>query len=96
MPKRCARCGQLTVRRSVTPPGDWVEYLTDERDLSPPLGTLVIPLCADCYPDIADIKKRYADRDSLSETERSDLDDAVHDALDDLELNALDEDVSGG
>lgn len=54
MSKRCARCDALNPRRSFKPSGDWVDYLKRERDYSP-VGTLVIPLCRECYADARDL-----------------------------------------
>jgi len=55
MSKRCARCGEFNPRRTLNPDGDWVDYLVGERGASEPVGTLVVPLCNDCYAEGRDL-----------------------------------------
>jgi hypothetical protein len=54
MAKRCARCGDLNPRRSLNPPGEWVDYLRSNRDVST-VGQMVIPLCRECYSEGRDL-----------------------------------------
>lgn len=81
MSKRCARCGEFNPRRTLKPDGDWVNYLVAERGASEPVGTLVIPLCTDCYADVRDL-----DEDDEA---------AVHGFLDDLDTDGLVDEVAG-
>lgn len=77
MPTRCAYCGEIAGRgRNLPVPGDWLDYLTAERGLSAPVGRLSMPLCPDCYGDLDDLRE-------AGET------DAVHAALDELDLAQL-------
>ncbi|PSP77114.1 hypothetical protein BRC81_10815 [Halobacteriales archaeon QS_1_68_20] len=79
MSTRCAHCGDFNPRRSMQPPGEWVDYLVSERDATDPVGTTVIPLCRECYAEARDYE---------------DLDDA-QDFLDELDTDALVDDVAG-
>lgn len=77
MPTRCAHCGDIAGRaRSRPVPGDWLAYLRDERDLSPPVGRLTMPLCPACYREL----------DGLPETADS---AEVEEALDAIDLDQL-------
>ncbi len=60
MAKRCARCGEFNPRRSLNPPGGWVDYLESNRDVST-VGQLVIPLCRECYADAQDLPEDGGD-----------------------------------
>lgn len=60
------------------PPGEWVDHLVAERDVNA-VGTIVIPLCRECYADAR---------------EYDDLDDA-RELLDELDPGALVDDVAG-
>jgi hypothetical protein len=76
MPTRCAHCGDIAGRgRSLPVPGDWLTYLQHERDLSAPVGRLTMPLCPDCYREL----------DGLRDADE----DAVHAALDGIDLDQL-------
>lgn len=81
MSNRCARCDALNPRRTLKPDGDWVDYLVGERGASDPVGTLMIPLCNDCYADARDL-----DEDDEA---------AVHAFLDDLDTGRLVDEVAG-
>lgn len=81
MSNRCARCGELNPRRTQKAESDWVSYLTRERGASEPVGTMMIPLCTDCYADLRDL-------------DESD-DAAVHAFLDDLDTDGLVDEVAG-
>jgi hypothetical protein len=81
MSKRCAHCGEFNPRRTMKADGDWVDYLVDERGASAPVGTLVVPLCNDCYADARDLE--------------DDDEDAVHAFLDEVETDALVDEVAG-
>ncbi|MEF8773386.1 MAG: hypothetical protein V5A37_01550 [Halobacteriales archaeon] len=61
MSKRCARCGEFNPRRSMRLPGDWVDYLERERGRSSPVGTLVMPLCRECYTAADDLPEEETD-----------------------------------
>lgn len=67
MSKRCARCGAFNPRRSLRPPGDWVDHLVAEEGAAAPVGTLVIPLCADCYSAATDLTEAGADDPEVKE-----------------------------
>lgn len=84
MPKRCARCGAFAGRgRELPVPGDWIAYLRAERDLSPPVGRLSMPLCSECYPAVRDLRNAAEEgTESASEMDRDTL-------LDDLRLEML-------
>jgi hypothetical protein len=82
MSKRCARCGEFNPRRSMQPPGDWVDHLTAEHGLSDPLGTLVVPLCRECYADAVEL-------------EEDGLGDDAEAFLAELDTQALVDDVAG-
>ena len=60
------------------PPGEWVDYLGSERDVNP-VGTVVIPLCRECYADA----REYDGLDSAREF------------LDELDLDAVVDEVAG-
>jgi hypothetical protein len=66
MSNRCARCDDLNPRRTLNPDGDWVDYLVDERDAGAPVGTLIVPLCTDCYADARDVEDHEAFLDDLN------------------------------
>ena len=79
MPKRCARCGEFAGRgRELPVPGAWLTYLRSDRDLTAPVGRLVIPLCVTCARDA----------EHLNDPE-TDLDDPQRAFLDDLDLTSL-------
>lgn len=67
MPKRCARCGAIRRIRERAVPADWLAYLTDERDVSPPVGTLKMPLCPDCYREAEDLVDDTGDDEAVTE-----------------------------
>lgn len=81
MSKRCARCGEFNPRRSLRPPGDWVDHLVAEEGAAAPVGTLVIPLCTDCYAEATDLTDADADdpatREFLAELEAGQFVDEV-------------------
>jgi hypothetical protein len=81
MSKRCAHCGEFNPRRSLRMPGSWVDYLEGEQGLASPVGTLVMPLCRECYADASDLPE-------------DDADDAA-DFLDELDTDALVDEVAG-
>ncbi|MDX1744581.1 MAG: hypothetical protein R3324_01475 [Halobacteriales archaeon] len=75
MPKRCARCGEFAGRgRELPVPGDWLSYLRSERDLSAPVGRLVIPLCVTCAREADDLNDPDADRGPDAEAFLEELD----------------------
>lgn len=76
MVKRCARCGDLNPRRTLKPDSDWVDYLVDERGASSPVGTLVVPLCNDCYAEGRDLQDEDA-HDFLDDVDPDHLVDEV-------------------
>ena len=56
MPKRCARCGEFAGRgRELPVPAAWLAYLRSERDLTPPVGRLTMPLCVQCARDAEEL-----------------------------------------
>lgn len=62
MPKRCARCGSLAGRgRELAVPAEWRRRLIDERGVSAPMGTLKMPLCTDCYPEVRALQEEGTD-----------------------------------
>lgn len=56
MAQRCARCDSLATRQSIKAPAAWVDVLGDEHGVDP-VGTLVVPLCRDCYAEARDVPK---------------------------------------
>lgn len=85
----CSLCDEDDPQHSFHPPSRWVEHFREERGMSPPLGHVEMPLCWDCFDAVDQLRYRQKQRPHLSEGEREQLQSAVDEMLDSVDLNAL-------
>ena len=91
MSERCAKCGDSPAPRELNPPFDWTDYLREERDFGPPLGSIWIPLCPDCYFDADHLKESFNSQATGEAREQIETDSEAF--LDALDLDALIDDA---
>lgn len=59
------------------PPGEWVDHLVAERGAAEPVGTVVIPLCRECYAEADGYDDLDSAREFLGEIDTDRLVDEV-------------------
>ncbi|MDS0279363.1 hypothetical protein NDI85_16300 [Halomicroarcula sp. S1AR25-4] len=91
MSETCAECGDSPAPRRLNPPFDWTEYLREERDFGPPIGSVWIPLCGDCYHKAEHTRLSYISQATGEAGEVIEADS--EDFLDSLDLDALIDDA---
>lgn len=89
MTDACALCGAGDPPRKIYPPGEWVGYLHDERDLDAFEGVLAVPLCTRCHDRVAPLRETFRRRDELADDEWRTLQERILTTLDRLDLDAL-------
>jgi hypothetical protein len=89
MSGNCALCGQDDPKHSLHPPSRWIQHFREERDMSPPVGHIEIPLCWDCFNDVDHLRLQQKQSPHLSEKTREDLQSVIGGMLDSVDLDAL-------
>ena len=87
MEETCARCG-ATARKELVPPLDWTDYLREQCGYQA-IGTARIPLCAECYPEMDQLKNTTQEMGYHDEEDAERLREEIQDELDELDTDAL-------
>lgn len=72
---------------------EWTDYLREEEGMSPPVGMVTIPLCGECYPDVAHWKDTWRDESDSSSPFEVELPDDLTELLADLDTSAFEDDA---
>ena len=86
MAQACAKC-EREAWKELSTPIDWEDYLREARG-DTVFGSLRLPLCRECYPEMDQLKNATMEA-GYDDEQRARLNDEIHSALDELELSRV-------
>ena len=72
---------------------EWTDYLMEEEGMGPTIGRVTIPLCDECYPEVAHWKDTWRDASDFSSPFEVTLPDDLTGMLADLDTGAFEDDA---
>lgn len=89
MTDRCSLCSKCSVADDFSLRPEWVEYLSDQRNIHVLPESLTIPVCGNCKLRLTQLQRWFESRDRYTDSAAAKITENAHATLDDVSLNTV-------